>query len=314
VFIANNDLLTLGMGQKDREKRFARRLGASQGGRAGRLAACLADGASGKGSRMKKTIARNDRMTLGTDQKGLKPLPVAPLGRLMQALGLAAVLGPLAVQAQGTAAPAAVAVSAPAASAATPTSATPTVATTPKWGEGVLEREFLIKLRTFLATDPFDFKRFESAFGVPLEATPPNGPYSDGGWGIGSVRYVHPFGPTFNNRSRGGVYWSFNPSRNSSYVRMEFVKMPPAGKRDGDGLPCMTPELVEQVFDQGWGERTTRYREIRVYLVTTQVPAGKSTKWMAGTPQEVWMSYPLETCIPRMSFSFTRMPAYPTTK
>jgi hypothetical protein len=80
VFIANNDLLTLGMGQKDREKHLERRLGASQGGGAGRLAACLADGASVKGSRMKKTIARNDRMTLGTDKKGLKPLPVASLG------------------------------------------------------------------------------------------------------------------------------------------------------------------------------------------------------------------------------------------
>ena len=44
-------------------------------------------------------------MTLGTDKKGLKPLPVVTLGRLMPVLGLAAVLGPLAVQAQGTAAP-----------------------------------------------------------------------------------------------------------------------------------------------------------------------------------------------------------------
>ncbi len=54
---------------------------------------------------MKKNIARNDRMTLGTDKKGLKPLPVVTLGRLMPVLGLAAVLGPLAVQAQGTVAP-----------------------------------------------------------------------------------------------------------------------------------------------------------------------------------------------------------------
>ena len=253
-------------------------------------------------------------MMLGTNEKGLKPLPVATLGRLMQSLGLAAVLGPLAVQAQGTAAPAADAVSAPAAIAVTTNAVTPTVATTPKWGEGVLEREFLIKLRTFLEADPFDFKAFEAAIGVGFKADPPDGPHPDRSWGMDETRRVLPFGQTFNNRSRGGVRWSFDPGRNSAYLRLEFVKMPPAGKRDGDGLPCMTPELVEQVFDQGWGERTTPYREIRVYLVTTQVPAGKSAKWMAGTPQEVWMSYPLETCIPRMFFSFARLPLHPTTK
>ena len=44
-------------------------------------------------------------MTTGIDKKGLKPLPVVTLGRLMPVLGLEAVLGPLAVQAQGTAAP-----------------------------------------------------------------------------------------------------------------------------------------------------------------------------------------------------------------
>ena len=252
-------------------------------------------------------------MMLGTNEKGLKPLPVATLGRLMQSLGLAAVLGPLAVQAQGTAAPAADAVSAPAAIAVTTNAVTPTVATTPKWGEGVLEREFLIKLRTFLEADPFDFKAMNALLGN-MEVAPKDGPYPDGSWVFRTVRTREPLGGEYGNRGPGGANFAWNHLRTGSYLRLEFVKMPPAGKRDGDGLPCMTPELVEQVFDQGWGERTTRYREIRVYLVTTQVPAGKSAKWMAGTPQEVWMSYPLETCIPSMSFSFTRMPPYPTTK
>jgi hypothetical protein len=70
--IAKSDHLTLGMWQKDREKHFEWCEGASQGGSAGRLAACRADGASGRGSRMKKTIARNDRMTLDSGKKCLK--------------------------------------------------------------------------------------------------------------------------------------------------------------------------------------------------------------------------------------------------
>lgn len=204
-----------------------------------------------------------------------------------------------------------------AASAVTPArlaTAPASTAIAPRWGDGVLEREFLVKLRTFLETDPFDFKGFEATFGVRLEVNPSDRPYPDGGWSIGNVRYGYPFGQTFNNRTRGGAYWAFDPGRNSAYLSMEFAKMPPAGKGDRDGQPCMTPELVEQVFDQGWSERTTRYREIRVHLATTQVPGGKSAKWMAGTPQQVWMSYPLETCIPRMFFSFSRLPPYPTTK
>ncbi|MBL8370258.1 MAG: hypothetical protein JNK28_02605 [Burkholderiaceae bacterium] len=266
---------------------------------------------------MKKTIARNDRMTLGTDKNGVKPLPLVTLGRLMPVLGLAAVLGPLAVQAQGTAAPAAVAVPAPAASSATPTSATPTAATTAKWGEGVLEREFLIKLRTFLETDPFDFKRFESAFGAPLEATPLNGPYSDGGWGIGSVRYVHPFGPTFNNRSRGGVYWSFNPSRNSSYLSMDFVKMPPAGKRDGDGLPCMTPELIKEVFAAKWVGTTTYTDFSPMYpgRLPYPIPANQIFRWLPDTSEEVFLVYQLnEICVPGLTAAFKKLPPHPATR
>jgi hypothetical protein len=42
------------MGQKDGEKHFERRLGASQGGRVGHLAACLAHGAAGKGIKDEK--------------------------------------------------------------------------------------------------------------------------------------------------------------------------------------------------------------------------------------------------------------------
>lgn len=186
-------------------------------------------------------------------------------------------------------------------------------ALTPKWGEGLLELDFLRKLREFLETDPFDFKAFEAAFGVPLEAYPPTAQFPEGGWGIGSVRFKHPFGMTFNNRSRGGVYWSFSPTRNTSYVAMEFVKMPPAGKREGDGLPCIRPEQIKQVFDDGWvGE--TSYREIRVHMVTTLVPGQQGYKWRAETPQEVWMNYPIESCVPRLSVSFKRLPQHPAVK
>jgi hypothetical protein len=51
---AKSDHLTLGMGRKDGEKHFERRFGASQGGSAGHLSACLADGAAGKGIKDEK--------------------------------------------------------------------------------------------------------------------------------------------------------------------------------------------------------------------------------------------------------------------
>ena len=147
----------------------------------------------------------------------------------------------------------------------------------PKWGEGVQELDFLRKLRVFLETDPFDFKAFELVFGVGFNPDPPNGPNPGGSWGMNETRRAFPFGQTFNNRSVGGVRWSFDSSRNTSYVAMEFVKMPPAGKREGDGLPCIRPEQIKQVFDDGWvGE--TSYREIRVHMVTTLVPGQQGYK------------------------------------
>lgn len=256
-------------------------------------------------------------MTLGTDKKGLKPLPVATLGRLMLVLGLAAVLGPLAVQAQGTAVPAAVAVPAPAASSVTPTSATPTAATTAKWGEGVLEREFLIKLRTFLETDPFDFKRFATLFEIELELSPPTAPYPDGSWGVGDVRVKRPFGMAFENRSRGGVKWNFSPSRNSSYVRMEFVKMPPAGKRDGDGLPCMTPELIREVFAAKWVGTTTYTDFSPMYpgRLPYPIPANQIFRWLPDTPEQVFLVYQLnEICVPGLTAAFKKLPPHPATR
>lgn len=255
-------------------------------------------------------------MTMGTAQKGLKPLPVATLGRLMQSLGLAAALGPLAVQAQGTAAPAADAVSAPVASSAA-TTATPTVAATAKWGEGVLEREFLIKLRTFLETDPFDFKAFEAAIGVGFKADPPDGPHPDRSWGMDETRRVLPFGQTFNNRSRGGVRWSFDPGRNSAYLRLEFVKMPPAGKRDGDGLPCMTPELIKEVFAAKWVGTTTYTDFSPMYpgRLPYPIPANQIFRWLPDTPDELGLSYLVDrTCVPALAVSTQRIPPHPATK
>jgi hypothetical protein len=194
--------------------------------------------------------------------------------------------------------------------AESPVPAAPAVRAEAKWGEGVLELDFLRKLRVFLETDPFDFKAFELVFGVGFNPDPPNGPNPGGSWGMNETRRAFPFGQTFNNRSVGGVRWSFDSSRNTSYVAMEFVKMPPAGKREGDGLPCITPEQIKQVFENGWvGE--TAYREIRMHLVTTLVPGQQSYKWRAETPQEAWMNYPIESCVPRLSVSFRRLPPHP---
>lgn len=255
-------------------------------------------------------------MTLGTGKRGLKPLPLAPLGRLMPVLGLAAVLGPLAVQAQGTAAPAAVAVSAPAASSVTPTSATPTAATTAKWGEGVLEREFLIKLRTFLETDPFDFKAMNALLGN-MEVVPKDGPYPDGSWVFRTVRTREPLGGEYGNRGPGGANFAWNHLRTGSYLRLEFVKMPPAGKRDGDGLPCMTPELIKEVFAAKWVGTTTYTDFSPMYpgRLPYPIPANQIFRWLPDTPEQVFLVYQLnEICVPGLTAEFKKLPPHPAVR
>lgn len=202
----------------------------------------------------------------------------------------------------------------PAASAVTPArppTGPASTAIAPRWGDGVLEREFLVKLRKFLETDPFDFKGFEVAFGVRLEANPPDRPYPDGGWSIGNVRYGYPFGQTFNNRTRGGAYWAFDPGRNSAYLSMEFVKVA-FGDHEKLHLPCLTMDQFMDVFEApGWtnGYLILRYADgLPVYgprQFQTKAANGVAVRFI---PQGGG------GCSPYLSVNFDRLRPHPASK
>lgn len=242
----------------------------------------------------------------------------------LRPLGLCAIallMGALSVHAQSPSPASGIAPSLASAASATaparPATGPASIATAPRWGDGVLEREFLIKLRTFLETDPFDFKAFEAAFVVPLIPSPPTETYSDGSWSIGSERYVQPFGPTFNNRSRGGVLWAFNPRHDSYNLRMEFVKMPPVGKRDGDGLPCLTPEMIKEVFSTGWVGTTTYTDFAPAYpgRLPYPIPSNQIFRWQPDTLEQVRLVYRLnEICVPGLTVGFKKLPPHPATR
>lgn len=139
-----------------------------------------------------------------------------------------------------------------------------------EWGQGVLEAEFLTKLRLFLERDPLDYKEFERVFGVKLEVHPKEGPYHDGSWGIHAVG---PIPPPFGREFRGGGYgptYSFIPGRSSNTLRIELVKPPPRGWTQESKLPCIEPSLFVTALDHpSWAREQLFSRDHGVPIPTT---------------------------------------------
>lgn len=186
--------------------------------------------------------------------------------------------------------------------------------TKPEWGQGVLEAEFLTKLRLFLERDPLDFKEFERVFGVRLEVHPKEGPYPDGSWGIHAVGPIPPpFGREFRGRGYGPSY-SFIPTRDEKYLRIELLKPPPRGWTPESKLPCIKPEVVAAAFEGTEWLKTVTYGERRVHLAVAAYPISESYRYRQGTPDHIWLSISVDhECVPYLFVSTDRIASHPAT-
>ena len=90
---------------------------------------------------------------------------------------------------------------------------------------------------------------------------------------------------------------------------MEFVKMPPAGKREGDGLPCITMDHFAAVLDT---PRWTNAYSILRYSDGIPVYGSKEYKTISDTGVTVRLSpNPGGGCSPYLYIIFDRLPPHP---
>lgn len=235
----------------------------------------------------------------------------------LRPLGLCAIallMGALSVHAQSPSPGSGIAPSPASAASATaparPATGPASIATAPRWGDGVLEREFLIKLRTFLETDPFDMKALSGLLGE-LRVVPPNAPFPDGSWYARTVRVKDPLGGEYGNRGPGGAMFAYAHDRSSSYLRMEFVKVA-FGDHEKSHRPCLTTDQFMEVFDApGWtnGYLILRYADdLPVYgprQFQTTAASGVAVRFI---PQGGG------GCSPYLTIDFDRLPLHPATR
>lgn len=181
------------------------------------------------------------------------------------------------------------------------------------WGQGVLEVEFLTKLRLFLESTPLDYKEFGRLFGVQFEVSPKETSHKDGSWSaytIGSMTL--PFGKPFRDGGYGPSY-SFTPNRNSSALWIELLKLPSGGLTSNSTYPCIKSEALSAVFEGSQWVKTVTYAERKIHLTTVQYPTGESYRFKQATTDHIWLSASIgDECIPYLSLSFDSTRKYPS--
>jgi hypothetical protein len=199
-------------------------------------------------------------------------------------------------------------------------SAPMTVATPVEWGQGILEAEFLTKLRHFLERDPLDFKSFGLTFGITLEVTPSTGQHPDGSW---AIRTTGPLPPPFGSENSGGTFgaglrgaeYLFIPTLKQNSLRLELLKRSSKIEQFSKKSPCIEPNMVASAFQQFSWIKTTSYGERKTHQGLVPYPTIDIYYYKQGTLDQVALSIYLGyECVPYLSVSTNRTIQHPATK